>query len=145
MGNDFSKGVDSAVSIITGIITGDMTGGLAGASAPWLAEQIKLHTGHMGEDGKWQTDDIAGNLIAHAILGAVVAELQGNSALSGGVGAVSGELASKAIINTLYGGKDASEKTVIHVNPNTIPSGINRGEFNKWKTQYWIERAKTYR
>ncbi|PXZ08693.1 hypothetical protein DKK70_00850 [Gilliamella apicola] len=111
MGNDFSKGVDSAVSIITGIITGDMTGGLAGASAPWLAEQIKLHTGHMGEDGKWQTDDIAGNLIAHAILGAVVAELQGNSALSGGVGAVSGELASKAIINTLYGGKDASELT----------------------------------
>ena len=88
-----------------------MTGGLAGASAPWLAEQIKLHTGHMGEDGKWQTDDIAGNLIAHAILGAVVAELQGNSALSGGVGAVSGELASKAIINTLYGGKDASELT----------------------------------
>ncbi|PXZ06845.1 hypothetical protein DKK70_09240 [Gilliamella apicola] len=43
MGNDFSKGVDSAVSIITGIITG----GLAGASAPWLAEQIKLHTGHI--------------------------------------------------------------------------------------------------
>ncbi|PXZ04782.1 VENN motif pre-toxin domain-containing protein [Gilliamella apicola] len=111
MGNDFSKGVDSAVSIITGIITGDITGGLAGASAPWLAEQIKLHTGHMGEDGKWQTDDIAGNLIAHAILGAVVAELQGNSALSGGVGAVSGELASKVIINTLYGGKDASELT----------------------------------
>ena len=47
MGNDFSKGVDSAVSIITGIITGDITGGLAGASAPWLAEQIKLHTGHI--------------------------------------------------------------------------------------------------
>ena len=111
MGNDFSKGVDSAVSIITGIITGDMTGGLAGASAPWLAEQIKLHTGHLDKDGKWETDDIAGNLIAHAILGAVVAELQGNSALSGGVGAVSGELASKAIINTLYGGKDASELT----------------------------------
>ena len=65
----------------------------------------------MDEEGKWQTDDIAGNLIAHAILGAVVAELQGNSALSGGVGAVSGELASKAIINTLYGGKDASELT----------------------------------
>ena len=45
MGNDFSKGVDSAVSIITGIITGDMTGGLAGASAPWLAEQIKIQAG----------------------------------------------------------------------------------------------------
>ena len=40
-----------------------------------------------------------------------MAELQGNSALSGGVGAVSGELASKVIINTLYGGKDANELT----------------------------------
>ena len=101
MGNDFSKGVDSAVSIITGIITGDMTGGLAGASAPWLAEQIKIQAG----------DNETARLVAHAILGAVVAELQGNSALSGGVGAVSGELASKVIINTLYGGKDASELT----------------------------------
>ena len=105
MGNDFSKGVDSAVSIITGIITGDMTGGLAGASAPWLAEQIKLHTGHMGEDGKWQTDDIAGNLIAHAILGAVVAELQGNSGLAGGTGAVIGESAAWFISEKLYGKK----------------------------------------
>ncbi|PXZ08697.1 hypothetical protein DKK70_00875 [Gilliamella apicola] len=103
MGNDFSKGVDSAVSIITSIITGDITGGLAGASAPWLAEQIKLHTGHMGEDGKWQTDDIAGNLIAHAILGAVVAELQGNSGLAGGAGAVTGEVAADIIRKQLYG------------------------------------------
>ena len=76
-----------------------MTGGLAGASAPWLAEQIKLHTGHMGEDGKWETDDIAGNLIAHAILGAVVAELQGNSALSGGSGAVVGEVAADTVLD----------------------------------------------
>ena len=59
-----------------------MTGGLAGASAPWLAEQIKLHTGHMGEDGKWKTDDIAGNLIAHAILGAADTVLDGVLALS---------------------------------------------------------------
>ncbi|KES17020.1 hypothetical protein [Gilliamella apicola] len=79
MGIDVSKGIDMATAIITGIITV--------GSVPWLAEQIKLHTGHMGEDGKWETDDIASNLIAHAILGAVVAELQGYSALSGGVGA----------------------------------------------------------
>ena len=109
MGNDFSKGVDSAVSIITGIITGDMTGGLAGASAPWLAEQIKLHTGHLDTDGEWVTDNLAGNLISHAILGAVVAELQGHSGLAGGAGAVAGELASKAIIGILYGDKKISE------------------------------------
>ena len=109
MGNDFSKGVDSAVSIITGIITGDVAGGLAGASAPWLAEQIKLHTGHLDKDGEWVTDNLAGNLISHAILGAVVAELQGHSGLAGGAGAVAGELASKAIIGILYGDKKISE------------------------------------
>ena len=102
MGNAFSKGVDSAVSIITGIITGDMTGGLAGASAPWLAEQIKQHTGHLDTDGEWVTDNLAGNLISHAILGAVVAELQGNSALSGGAGAVAGEVAADIIRKQLY-------------------------------------------
>ena len=112
MGSDVSKGIDTATAIITGIITGDITGGLAGASAPWLAEQIKLHTGHMGEDGKWQTDDIAGNLIAHAILGAVVAELQGNSGLAGGAGAVAGEVAADIIRKQLYGKevKDLTEE-----------------------------------
>lgn len=50
MGDDFSKGVDAAISIIIGIITGDMTGGLASTSTLWLTEQIKLHTGHMGKD-----------------------------------------------------------------------------------------------
>ena len=62
---------------------------------------------------------IMGNrLIAHAILRAVEDELQGNSALSGGVGAVSGELASKVIINTLYSGKDVSELTEDVNNPS---------------------------
>ncbi|WP_220000005.1 HNH/ENDO VII family nuclease, partial [Gilliamella apis] len=102
MGNDFSKGVDSAVAIITSIITGDIAGGLAGASAPWLAEQIKLHTG----------DNEAARLIAHSILGAVVAELQGNSGLAGGAGAVVGEIAADIIRKQLYGKevKDLTEE-----------------------------------
>ncbi|TDL32832.1 hypothetical protein E2R51_09175 [Jeotgalibacillus sp. S-D1] len=29
---------------------------------------------------------------------------------------------------------------IIHINPNTIPSGINRKEFNKWRSDYWKER-----
>ncbi|MCG1027020.1 hypothetical protein J5S49_01785 [Virgibacillus halodenitrificans] len=32
--------------------------------------------------------------------------------------------------------------SVIHINPNTIPSGINRSEFNKWRSDYWKNRAK---
>uniref|UniRef100_UPI001643DDB9 HNH/ENDO VII family nuclease n=1 Tax=Yersinia bercovieri TaxID=634 RepID=UPI001643DDB9 len=30
---------------------------------------------------------------------------------------------------------------VIHINDNSIPSGINRAEFNKWRSNYWKERA----
>lgn len=34
--------------------------------------------------------------------------------------------------------------STIHVNPNTIPSGINRNEFEFWKKQYWKDRAANY-
>jgi hypothetical protein len=34
--------------------------------------------------------------------------------------------------------------SVIHINPNTIPSGINRKEFNQWRKEYWKNRAKEY-
>ncbi len=37
-----------------------------------------------------------------------------------------------------------SNSNVIHINPNTIPSGINRVEFYAWKVKYWIERAKDF-
>jgi filamentous hemagglutinin len=33
---------------------------------------------------------------------------------------------------------------VIHINDNSIPSGINRAEFNKWRSDYWKERAKNF-
>ncbi|NML35539.1 hypothetical protein HHL14_32615 [Paraburkholderia sp. G-4-1-8] len=31
--------------------------------------------------------------------------------------------------------------STIHINPNTIPSGIDRPEFNSWKRKYWKDRA----
>ncbi|MBL5807732.1 hypothetical protein HV449_12505 [Bacillus sporothermodurans] len=34
--------------------------------------------------------------------------------------------------------------SVIHINPNTVPSGINRSEFNKWRTDYWKNRANDF-
>ncbi|OCG74450.1 hypothetical protein A9G42_10000, partial [Gilliamella sp. Nev6-6] len=101
MGGDVSKGIDSAASIITGIITGDITGGLAGASAPWLAEQIKKQSG----------DNEVARLTAHAILAGTIAELQGNSGLAGGAGAVSGELAAEVIRN-LYKDDNGKKKDI---------------------------------
>jgi filamentous hemagglutinin len=33
---------------------------------------------------------------------------------------------------------------VIHINPSSIPSGINRSEFNKWRATYWENRSKDF-
>ena len=35
-------------------------------------------------------------------------------------------------------------KGIIHINPNTIPSGINRNVFNQWKEGYWINRSNDF-
>ncbi|MCK7318333.1 VENN motif pre-toxin domain-containing protein [Enterobacter cloacae] len=54
-------------------------------------------------------DNTAAKTIAHAILGGAVAALQGNNAAAGAAGAVTGELAAKAIMASLYPGKTAGE------------------------------------
>ncbi|MBI0004618.1 VENN motif pre-toxin domain-containing protein [Gilliamella sp. W8126] len=67
-----------------------------------MAEQIKIQAG----------DNETARLVAHAILGTVIAELQGNSALSGGAGGVVGEVAADIIRKQLYGKevKDLTEE-----------------------------------
>lgn len=91
-GSDFQRGIQAATAGLQGLAGGNIAGALAGASAPELAHII----GH--ESGL--SSDAA--LVAHAILGGVAATLQGNSAAAGAAGAVSGELAAKAIAARLY-------------------------------------------
>ena len=33
---------------------------------------------------------------------------------------------------------------IVHINPNSIKSGIDRDEFNAWRKQYWMNRAKEF-
>ncbi|WP_176702074.1 VENN motif pre-toxin domain-containing protein, partial [Gilliamella sp. Bim3-2] len=99
MGSDTRQGIDMAVSIINGLISGDMAGAAAGALAPKIATIIKQHT----------EGDIVANTVSHAILGAVVAELQGNSALVGGLGAAASERGAEVIAGILYPDKDIKD------------------------------------
>ncbi|MBX9495253.1 hemagglutinin repeat-containing protein, partial [Yersinia enterocolitica] len=86
-GGEFQQAVQAATAAIQGLAGGDMAKALAGASAPYLAEVIHNMT----------TDPVTGkvnteaNLMAHAVLGAVVAQVNGNSVLAGASGAVMGE------------------------------------------------------
>lgn len=33
---------------------------------------------------------------------------------------------------------------IIHINPSSIPSGINRSAFNRWRSDYWKSRANDF-
>nr|WP_280531546.1 HNH/ENDO VII family nuclease [Aeromonas veronii] len=36
-------------------------------------------------------------------------------------------------------------RRVIHINSNETPSGIDRDVFNKWRSDYWKQRAKDFK
>jgi filamentous hemagglutinin len=101
MGGSMTKALDSVTSIISGALTGNITGGLAGAAAPHIASELK----------KLEESDPVAHKIAHGILGAVVAELQGGSGLAGGLGAAGGEIAAEVIRKELYGDIDKKDLT----------------------------------
>ncbi|CNH23222.1 adhesin [Yersinia aldovae] len=85
-GGKFQQAAQAATAAIQGLAGGDMSKALAGASAPYLAEVI--HNMTTDANGKVNTE---ANLMAHAVLGAIVAQVNGNNALAGASGAVMGE------------------------------------------------------
>ncbi|WP_249544943.1 VENN motif pre-toxin domain-containing protein, partial [Escherichia coli] len=93
---------------------------LAGGLNPAVAQLIKQSTG----------DNREANLMAHAVWGALAAQLGGNNAASGAAGAFSGELAARYIIDNYYGGRTDSlseqERQQISMLA-TIASGIAGG------------------
>lgn len=38
-----------------------------------------------------------------------------------------------------------ANSATIHINPNTIPSGIYGAAFEKWKVQYWQQQSADFR
>ncbi|MCO6059746.1 hemagglutinin repeat-containing protein [Pseudomonas sp. MOB-449] len=95
-GSNLQRAAQAVTAALQGLAGGDIGAALASASAPYLAEVIKRST---------QGNDTA-QLMAHAVLGAVVANAQGNSAAAGAVGAASGELMVKLISQALYAESD---------------------------------------
>ncbi|MCK9815296.1 hemagglutinin repeat-containing protein, partial [Pseudomonas sp. MAFF 302046] len=97
-GGDYQRVAQAVTAALQGLAGGDIGSALAGASAPYLAQLIKKTTG----------DNPALNTMAHAVLGAAVAQAQGNSAIAGAVGAAGGELAARLISQQLYGTSDTN-------------------------------------
>jgi filamentous hemagglutinin len=112
------------VQAITGVLGGlnaDNFGqALAGGLSPVMAQAIKHATG----------DNQEANLMAHAVWGALAAQLSGNNAAAGAAGVFSGELAAQYITNNYYGGKtdNLSEQERQQISTlATIAAGIAGG------------------
>lgn len=98
-GGKFQQAVQAATAAVQGLAGGNMAQAVSGAAAPYLAEQIhKLTQGNPEAQA-----------MAHAVVGAVVAQASGNSGLAGAAGAVTGELMAQLVMEQLYPGKKVSE------------------------------------
>ena len=85
---------------LTALAGNNLAGALACGASPYLATEIKKRVGE---------DNIAANAMAHAVLGAVTAQLNNQSAAAGGLGAGGGELAARYIAGQLFPGKTAQQ------------------------------------
>ncbi|HEI6762627.1 TPA: VENN motif pre-toxin domain-containing protein [Yersinia enterocolitica] len=101
-GSALQQGVQAATAAIQGLAGGDMAKALAGARAPYLAEVI--HNMTTDANGKV---NVEANLMANAVLGAVMAQVNGNSALAGASRAVMGEY----IVQQMYPGINREDLT----------------------------------
>ncbi|WP_302467655.1 VENN motif pre-toxin domain-containing protein [Pseudomonas muyukensis] len=118
---DYQRVTQAVTAALQGLAGGNIGSALAGASAPYLAQLIKKSTG----------DNAALNVMAHAVLGAVVAQAQGNSAAAGAAGAAGGELSARLIAQQLYGTSDTSalseeQKQTISA-LSTLAAGLSGG------------------
>lgn len=106
-GGSYSIAAAAVTGVLGGLGASNLGAAAAGGVAPYIANKIK-HATSKFVDGQEQTNVLA-NTMAHAVAGAVLAQLAGNSASAGAAGAAGGELMARAILSTMYPGKKASE------------------------------------
>ena len=101
IGSPFWTAGTAITGALAGLSGGDINQALAGGLAPYLSAVVKKATG----------DNIAANTAGHALVGGVIAWLQGGSAAGGAAGAAAGELAATAIASELYPGIEPGNLT----------------------------------
>ena len=95
-GGSYSMAMTAVAGALGGLSASNLGAAAGGAMAPYLANAIKKATTSYDAQGNPHTDVLA-NTMAHAVAGAVLAQIAGGSAAAGAAGAAGGELAAKAI------------------------------------------------
>ncbi|WP_241199907.1 VENN motif pre-toxin domain-containing protein, partial [Erwinia billingiae] len=101
VGGTVPMAITAVTAAFSGMTAGNLGAAASGAMAPYIARQIKAATG----------DNVIANAMAHAVEGAVLAQMAGNSATAGAVGSAGGELIARSIVATLYPGVEAQNLT----------------------------------
>ncbi|SUB34297.1 Possible hemagglutinin (DUF638) [[Pasteurella] mairii] len=98
IGSTKGRAIQAVTAALQGIAGGSVEQAAVGLASPYLNEKIK----------EWTTDPTTNevnktaNLMAHAILGAIEAEITGNHALAGAAAATTGEATAMIIAEKLY-------------------------------------------
>uniref|UniRef100_UPI0014444793 two-partner secretion domain-containing protein n=3 Tax=Erwinia amylovora TaxID=552 RepID=UPI0014444793 len=103
-GGKVQQAIQAATAAVQGLAGGNIGAAIAGGAAPYLAEVIHKMTEDKTVPGGI---NVEANLMAHAVVGAVVAQASGHSALAGAAGATTGEF----IAQQLYPGADRNQLT----------------------------------
>lgn len=101
-GSDIQRAAQAVTGALQALAGNNLAGALASGAAPYLAREIKARIGD---------DNVAANAMAHAVLGAIAAQLNNQSAVAGAVGGGGGELAARAIVEIRFPGRDISSLT----------------------------------
>ncbi|WP_435954718.1 hemagglutinin repeat-containing protein [Dryocola sp. BD626] len=102
-GSDLQKAAQAVTGALTALAGNNLAGALASGASPYLATEIRNLTTTDGEV------NVAANAMAHAVLGAVTAQLNNQSAVAGGLGAGGGELAARYIAGQLFPGRKVEQ------------------------------------
>lgn len=119
IGGDYSRALQAVTTVVVGGVSGQSAGQAAtNALAPYAAQLIgKTFDPNHGSD-----PNAVLQLVSHAVLGAVLAEVNGASAGSGALAGASGELAAKYLTQTFYGDDPrAIDPVTGKFNPNLLP------------------------
>ena len=118
-GGTFQKAATAATAALQGLAGNNLNAAIAGAAAPYLAGVVKDLTG----------DNKEANILAHAVVGAALAQFKGESAAAGALGAGSAPLVADYLRQTLYPGAqnltEAQKQTVSVL--TTVAAGLAGG------------------
>ncbi len=101
-GSDMQRAAQAVTGALQALAGSNLAGALASGTAPYLAREIKACIGD---------DNVAANAMAHAVLGAIAAQLNNQSAVAGAVGAGGGELVARVILSEMFQGRKISDLT----------------------------------